>query len=111
MMSPVVEMGRPEGGLSVAEMEILRQHKPEIRACDDRELAHHPNAQGKTTALLTIDPNGSVSGVRLAGYPQTTLWSSFIEDCFVARIKAWLFPASDGGARPISLPYSLRTNP
>ncbi len=103
-----IELSHSEGGLSPGEMKVLLQNE-DLEACYDRELARRPSAEGQTTVLLTIEADGSVGSVRLAGYPQTTLWSQFIEDCFIARIKTWRFPPLDGGrASPITASYTLK---
>ncbi len=101
-----VEMSAPEGRVSAAETEMLELRKPEAEGCYDREPT---NAAGKTTALFSIEPDGSVSGVHLAGYPQTTLWSAYLESCLIFHIKTWRFPPKDGGgAIPVSILYTLR---
>ena len=104
-LSSYVAMSEPEGEVTAAEREILERRKADVEVCYDGEPAY---AEGKTTVLLGIEPDGSVGDVRLAGYPQTTLWSARIESCLLSRIRTWRFPPKDAGAIPVSLAFTLR---
>ena len=98
-------MSEPQGEVTAAEREILERRKADVEVCYDGEPT---DAEGKTTVLLGIEPDGSVADVRLAGYPQTTLWSARIERCLLSRVRTWRFPPKDAGAIPVSLAFTLR---
>ena len=101
---------RPQGALSGAEIAaVFRQHQRELAVCYKEELAARRNAEGKVTVLFTIEPDGSVTHVHLAGYPETTLWSKTIEGCLTNAIRTWRFPPpKGGGAATVIYPITLQ---
>jgi hypothetical protein len=87
---------------------VAAEHAAEIRACYERELAVDPQLQGKVALRWVIQDDGSAADVRVHE-PGTTLRSRKVQDCMVARVGGWRFPApGPGRTLAVTYPWSLR---
>lgn len=83
------------GGLSQEVVgRIIRRHWNEIKYCYEKELAKDPNLYGKVAIYFEIGPVGDVA---TATIKETTMGNSEAENCMLAQVKRWKFPAPQGG--------------
>ncbi|MFZ5439031.1 MAG: DUF2330 domain-containing protein [Myxococcota bacterium] len=105
-----VALPRPEvsAGLDRDVVErVFQQRKGQLQYCYERELLRNPSLQGKVVLQAVIDANGRVSTATLA---QSTLGAG--EDCMLARLRTFVFPAPKGAASVIvKQPVLCRAEP
>lgn len=94
------------GGLSNEDIfAVIRRNQGQIRFCYEQGLQSDPKLKGTVKTNFTINSNGQVASVSIAG---TTLNSKIVEDCISLRIKSWKFPLPQGGqAVTINVPFTL----
>jgi hypothetical protein len=94
------------GGLSNENIfAVIRRNQGQIRFCYEQGLQSDPKLKGTVKTNFTINSNGQVASVSIAG---TTLNSKIVEDCISLRIKSWKFPLPQGGqAVTINVPFTL----
>lgn len=69
---------------------IMRIHRPETRACYERECERDKSvSNGEVTVSWSIDKSGTVSDVIIGA---TTLHNKRVEDCLIETIQRWQFP-------------------
>jgi hypothetical protein len=96
-----------EGGLDADSIaDVINRNMGQIRYCYEQGLQGKPSLKGRVAISFTIDPRGRVS---TAGVRNTTLNSSLVEGCMVARLKTWKFPTPAGGLDvKVSYPFMLQ---
>ena len=95
--TPVMKAGNPEvtGALDKRVIQkVVQQHRAELRACYEREVARVKGLSGKLDVNWIIAANGSVVSV---GINESTIRNKNVEDCVTNSIKRWRFPAPKGG--------------
>lgn len=94
------------GGLSNEDIfAVIRRNQGQIRFCYEQGLQSDPKLKGTVKTNFTINSNGQVSVISIAG---TTLNSKMVEDCIALRIKSWKFPLPQGGQEvTIAVPFNL----
>ncbi len=94
------------GGLSNEDIfAVIRRNQGQIRFCYEQGLQSDPKLKGTVKTNFTINANGQVASVAIAG---TTLNSKIVEDCISLRIKSWKFPLPQGGqAVTVGVPFTL----
>lgn len=84
---------------------VIHSHIEEVKACYERELATAPELAGRVLVQFTIGRNGQVQ----AGLVESsTLGNSRAEQCILAAVKTWVFPAPQKGIVIITYPFVLR---
>jgi hypothetical protein len=106
---PPIRAGTPEvhGALSkeVIRREIHR-HLNEVRFCYEEGLRGQPDLQGRVAVKFVIAPTGMVQAAARAS---SDLGHGRTEQCIVAAVKRWTFPAPDGGGLVIvTYPFALQ---
>ena len=106
---PPIRLGTPEvhGALSkeVIRREIHR-HLNEVRFCYEEGLRGQPDLQGRVAVKFVIAPTGMVQAAARAS---SDLGHARTEQCIVAAVKRWMFPAPDGGGLVIvTYPFALQ---
>ena len=74
---------------------IVQAHDAEVRHCFASELAHRPDVSGTVRVRFTIGLDGAVSNAVVAS---DDVHLPAIDQCLVARVAAWTFPAPTSGA-------------
>lgn len=83
-----------QGSLDRAQIAaVVNKHIAEIRHCYEKNLINDPSLNGKIQVEWTINPDGTVAGVK-------TLFSSMkggdVNGCIGGRIREWQFPRPKG---------------
>ncbi|MDZ4676915.1 MAG: AgmX/PglI C-terminal domain-containing protein [Oligoflexia bacterium] len=68
---------------------VVKANLKQIQACYEKGLNKEPSLYGKITIRWSIGPGGNVLE---AGIKATTMNSSEVENCAVARLRTWKFP-------------------
>lgn len=83
-----------EGKLSERNVvEVIRRNKGDIKDCYEKELALNANLKGQAVFQLSVDPDGSVSQVRLQW---SRLQNENVERCVRHSLKSMSFSAPKG---------------
>ncbi len=87
---------------------VVKEHTDEIRACYEAELKNNKDLAGKLDLSWTVGPDGAVTDVVAK---ENTL-NKAVEDCVVAAITKWTFPApKNGGKVQIDYPFVFDSTP
>lgn len=89
---------------------VIQEHAAQIRYCYEQELALNPKLSGKVSIKWQINGDGSAS-LAMVDQGSTTLQSSNVHKCMMARITSWEFPKpKGGGVAIITYPWILRSS-
>lgn len=89
---------------------VIQEHAAQIRYCYEQELALNPKLSGKVSIKWQINGDGSAS-LAMVDQGSTTLQSSNVHKCMIARITSWEFPKpKGGGVAIITYPWILRSS-
>jgi len=83
---------------------VVRSHLPEIQRCYERGKMDDSELKGRVTIRISVAASGAVSA---ANVESSSLRSNSVEECMVAAILDWRFPAPVGGPAIISYPFNL----
>jgi hypothetical protein len=83
--------------------DILLAHRPEMKACVDRQLKLLPSLRAEGTLVIDVDATGAVPRSELLG---TDLAGTPLEDCLRTLASRWRFPSS-GRAYRIDAPVKV----
>lgn len=101
--TPIEEAG-PESYAAVQEFFIRKREQ--VFACYSATLGNASKKQPVQVQLaLAVQPTGQAENVRIA---ETTLASRPLEDCIVAAVSRWQFPAP---TQRIEVTYTYELNP
>jgi TonB family protein len=107
---PVLRLGktRVNGPLDrTIILRVVRKYRRDIKNCYQRELLKNPAVQGRIKLRFTIGEKGRVLSARVA---QSTLRNKRVEQCFVSKVKRWVFPEPQGaGVVHVAIPFTLST--
>jgi hypothetical protein len=80
---------------------VVREHAGELELC----LTRLPrDARAATVGLvLTIEPDGTASSVRVTGAPKATAFTT----CLVSQARTWAYPHADAA---VSIEYPITVN-
>ncbi len=81
---------------------VVRRYAPAIQYCYESELKNDPGLRGKLVVSLTVAADGRVTD---AAVVEDRLGNPAVADCALAQIRAWRFPAIDGGATTFRVPF------
>jgi hypothetical protein len=82
---------------------VVQANLKQIKACYEKGLNKDPSLYGKIVIQWTI---GSGGRVLEAGIKNTTMNSSEVENCAVARLRTWRFPEPPAGeVAVVSYPF------
>lgn len=92
------------GGLSNGDIQfVVIQHADALKACYEANVAKDKALGGRVDVSFTIGRSGSVSD---ASVTSTTLNHKVVEDCIIALIKSWRFPAPQpSGTVKVNYPF------
>ena len=82
---------------------VIATYRPQVRACYERGLKANNLLQGTLNVRLKVQPNGSVTNVRLGG----SLRDNDVFSCVRRVASNWRFPNPEGGCAEISQPFRL----
>jgi outer membrane biosynthesis protein TonB len=98
-----------DGGLSKAEVYgVVKAHMVNVKVCYERALAKNATLKGAVVVAWNIEPDGHVSGARLAS---STMNSSDVEKCIVGEVARWTFPKSSGTTHVKVFPFLFKDQP
>lgn len=83
---------------------VVRAHIGEIRECYNEGLAKDPELAGKLVVGFEIAADGAVGRSEIT---KSTLADAQVEACVAAAVKAWKFPAPQGGAVEVAYPFAF----
>lgn len=81
---------------------VVRRYAPGIQYCYDNELKRDLSLNGKMVLVLTVLASGEVSEVTIA---QNSVGSSRLEECVLAQVREWRFPAVGDGIVTFRTPF------
>lgn len=104
---PVVSEADVEGGLDQAEIDqVIQRHQGELRFCYEQGLQGTSNLSGRVTVHFIIGGVGHVNEADVAG---TSMHSSPVENCVLAKLKSWKFPTPRNGVLvKVNYPFNFR---
>ncbi len=80
----------------------VRRRIKAVKSCYERELKKDPTLKGKIVIQFTIGEVGRVISSRIAS---STMKSSAVGNCILARLRRWRFPKPEGGSVTVSYPF------
>jgi hypothetical protein len=103
-----VDEGPCPGTIDKAQSDaVFRSRFTALHDCYARELRLNGDLQGRVTATLTVNPNGSVGSVSTSGL---TSKSSGLNSCFRQVMSALRFPAPKGGCARVHSAFTFSPN-
>ncbi len=85
---------------------VAQAHDAEVRHCFASELAHRPDVAGTIELRFTIGLDGSVASASVAN---DDVHVPAINECLIARVQSWTFPApTSGEAATVTHAFALR---
>ena len=81
---------------------VVRRYAPGIQFCYDNELKRSPGLRGKLVAALTVAASGEVTDVRIVS---DSVNSAGLQQCMLAQIRVWKFPAISAGTTVFKTPF------
>lgn len=95
-----------EGGLTRDQVdEVIQRNKGQIRYCYEKGLQGTPGLKGRVSINFVIGASGRVSQ---ANVQQSSVDSSSLEGCVVAKLKNFKFPQPVGGVNvQVRYPFSF----
>jgi TonB family protein len=95
-----------EGGLTRDQVdEVIQRNKGQIRYCYEKGLQGSPGLKGRVSINFVIGASGHVSTARVQ---QSSVDSSTLEGCVVAKLKNFKFPQPVGGVNvQVRYPFSF----
>ena len=104
---PVVSEADVEGGLDQSEIDqVIQRHQGELRFCYEQGLQATSNLSGRVTVHFIIGGVGHVNEADVAG---TSMHSSPVENCVLAKLKSWKFPTPRNGVLvKVNYPFNFR---
>jgi len=82
---------------------MIKKRIGAIRACYEKELKRNPTLSGKVTIEFTIQPQGNVTGVKVA---QNTTTDDNVGTCVKNAVAGFRFnPGPEGGSVSFSYPF------
>ena len=98
-----------QGSLSRGEVvEVINRSIGRIQRCYEQALSSEPELSGRVSFAWTIQPNGSVAGVRQAG---GSLGSGRATTCIAGVVRGLRFPRPRGGAVSVTFPFVFQRAP
>lgn len=90
---------------------VIREHRPEFRACYDRARAAHPELAGKVEIMFSISPDGTVKDASV-DETKSDIRDAGLSACLVSTVLAIKFPASteEVGAK-MHYPFDFKPGP
>ena len=82
---------------------VIAGYRPQVRSCYERGLKANNLLQGTLNVRRKIQPNGSVTNVRVGG----SLRDNDVFACVRRIASNWRFPAPEGGCAELSQPFNL----
>lgn len=76
---------------------VVRRHMSEVRTCYERGLAVDPTLSGAVSVSFFIGGSGTIDSARVSASSLAGPQAATVNDCVVARVRTWVFPAPDGG--------------
>ncbi|NOZ01627.1 MAG: AgmX/PglI C-terminal domain-containing protein, partial [Deltaproteobacteria bacterium] len=83
---------------------VMRGRSGAYRACYEMQLQRHPELSGRIQIRFTIEPNGSVSGVKTI----RNELNAKVASCIVKQVSTLKFPKPDGGVCVIRWPFKFK---
>ncbi len=84
---------------------VINRNRGQIIYCYEKGLQAQPNIGGRVAMDFTIGTNGRVSVAKVA---QSSLGSSLVENCMLARLRSWQFPRPVGNVNvDVLYPFEL----
>lgn len=91
---PLDEEATVEGGLDRDQIiAVINRNKGQIIYCYEKGLQAQPAIGGRVAVDFVIGPSGRITTAKVA---QSSLGSSTVENCMLARMKTWQFPRPVG---------------
>ncbi|MFO0572475.1 MAG: AgmX/PglI C-terminal domain-containing protein [Polyangia bacterium] len=88
---------------------IVRRHLNEVHFCYERELARHPELEGRARISFTIAPSGMVSA---SSVESATEGLEAVAQCIAGAVRRWGFPQPRNSvAVQVGYPFELKQGP
>jgi TonB family protein len=95
-----VESGAYRSNASL--LAVVRRYAPGIQYCYDNELKRDLTLNGKMVLVVTVLASGVVSEV---GITHDSLGSTRLQECVLAQVREWRFPAIQEGTVSFQAPF------
>lgn len=104
---PLDEEAVVEGGLDRDQIAaVINRHRGQIIYCYEQGLQGQPDLRGRVSVSFVIGGNGRLTTAKVS---QSSLGSSLVENCMVAKMKTWQFPRPVGNVEvDVLYPFELR---
>lgn len=103
---PLDDEATVEGGLDRDQIiAVINRNKGQIIYCYEKGLQAQPRIGGRVAVDFVIGPSGRITRAKVA---QSSLGSSAVENCMIARMKTWQFPRPVGNVNvDVLYPFEL----
>lgn len=103
---PLDDEATVEGGLDRDQIiAVINRNKGQIIYCYEKGLQAQPRIGGRVAVDFVIGPSGRITRAKVA---QSSLGSSSVENCMIARMKTWQFPRPVGNVNvDVLYPFEL----
>lgn len=81
---------------------VVHKNRDAIRSCYEFAVAKNPKLSGTIVVAFKIGETGATSGVEIS---EATLTDEQVQQCVVAAISKWSFPAPTGGSVHVHYPF------
>ena len=106
-----IELETPtiEGALSADVIKrVIKQNINQARYCYEVELQRNQNLEGRVLVHWVIGSTGSVIDVKIK---ESSIHNSNVENCLMAKIRTWKFPApAGGGTVEVNYPFVFKVS-
>ncbi len=104
---PVVSEVEVEGGLDQSEIDqVIQRHQGQLRFCYEQGLQAQAKLSGRLTVRFIIGGYGNVNEAGISG---TSMHSSPVEACVLAKLKSWKFPTPRNGVLvKVNYPFNFK---
>ncbi len=96
-----------EGGLDMDQIQaVINRNKGQIVYCYEQGVQRQPDLRGRVSVQFVIGPSGRITTAQVA---HTSLRSSEVESCMVAKMRTWQFPHPVGNVSvDVLYPFNLQ---
>ena len=103
---PLDDEASVEGGLDRDQIAaVINRNRGQIVYCYEKGLKTQPGIGGRVSVSFVIGPAGRITRANVA---ESSLESSMVENCMVARMKSWQFPRPVGNVSvDVLYPFEL----
>ncbi|HEX2716184.1 MAG TPA: AgmX/PglI C-terminal domain-containing protein [Gemmatimonadaceae bacterium] len=91
--------GNSSGAATIGD--FVRTRNPQLQFCYEETRAANPTLAGSATIGVLLAPDGRVSRADVLRRSWEGKGAEKVEDCVLAKVRSWKFPAEDGAPKRV----------